>query len=518
MKMASSALLGVTVLLGAGGLGAQTATPTPPTPGAPGGVEVPTLLPTPFPEAEPSEAVDLAGFRGGFFIRDARDQFHLYPRGLFQVDFNSSFGPGVTQAKDPELRPHVAMGRARLGLGGDAFRRLSFLTLVDFSGQAASGTVDAGARTVEPANATRSTAPVRESTGMAALADVWINYRACECFNFMVGHFDVPFSMENRTPQEAIPWMNRNIAIRGFAVPSAQDTGAMIWGEVGPKVFGYEIGVFGGDGQNRPSVDALADWIGRIYWRPFAVGGSNSVAKSAQVGVSARHGERDPAAVGYDVAPIATGQGFALWRPLYTDSRGRLIHVIPSGAQNAIGGEVSGHGNRIGFQGEAYYVVNNTREAADGFQLKNTERFGQMAGASWYAQLSAWPLGDAFVAPEPGVERPRRLEGRGAAQLRHGVEVMAMAAGVHANYKGGTRLGSTSPSSNILVVQLGLGVQYWHSAHLRVGLNYVAYVAPGSGSTTNQVVVPGNLLNGSAATASGGHVLHELGLRLSVSL
>src|SRR5262249_3432497 len=153
--------------------------------------------------------------------------------------------------------------------------------------------------------------------------------------------------------------------------------------------------------QNRPSVDARVDFMGRIFVRPFAGVGSSDLARFTQIGVSARHGDRDPSHVGYDYAPMITAQGFVLWKPTYTDSLGRQVHIIPSGAQNTIGGELRIQVSRFALQGEAYYVINNTREAVDGYQLTNTERLGRMKGVAWYAQASVWPVGDAFLGPEP---------------------------------------------------------------------------------------------------------------------
>ena len=89
-------------------------------------------------------------------------------------------------------------------------------------------------------------------------------------------------------------------------------------------------------------------------------------------------------------------------------SLGRQIHIIPSGAQNAIGGELRVPVSIFDIRGEAYYVANRTREAVEGYQLTNTERLGRVRGTGWYAQVSAWPFGDAFVTGDPGLVRPTR--------------------------------------------------------------------------------------------------------------
>jgi hypothetical protein len=375
---------------------------------------------------------------------------------------------------------------------------------------------------VAPAASTARYAPVESVTSVAGLSDVWINFTTAPFLNLMVGQMTVPFSLENRTADEYVPFMERNVAIRGFAIPFRKDLGGMLWGQIGGNTFTYQLGVFGGDGQNRPSVDNKADFIGSLYARPFASLGDSSLARSFQIGVSARHGDRDPASVGYDYPAISTGQGFLLWTPTYTDHFGRLTHVIPSGAQNTIGGELRAQSGVFALQGEAYYVNNNTREATDGYQLATTERLGRMRGVSWYAMLSVWPVGDAFMLPDPGMIRLRTLDlsNRASDRPRRGIEVHALVGGINANYQGATRQGvedAKAPTSNITIYQYGVGVSYWHTRHVRLMVNYNGYHTPGSGTKDNAALVPDNLIKDDSGKANTGHILHEVGARLQLS-
>jgi hypothetical protein len=294
-----------------------------------------------------------------------------------------------------------------------------------------------------------------------------------------------------------------------------------IWGELGERMSNYELGVFGGGGQNEPSLDGHVDGIGRIFIRPLVGQGLGEFGKEAQIGASGRYGSRDPHYVASDYPAIRTGQGFALWSPLYVDSRGALVHVIPSGQQEAIGGELRLRAGRFALQSEAYFMDNLTREALDGTQVTNTERQGRMKGVGWYAQLSAWPFGHPFLYGQPGLYRPVTKDlARPESRPRRGLEVLAILAGINANYSGATRNGSTpdpnTPNADITIYQVGVGIQYWHSKHVRLGLNYMFYDTPNSAPTgtsgeKNQAVVPDNLQGG------GGHVLHELGARFQVS-
>jgi hypothetical protein len=220
---------------------------------------------------------------------------------------------------------------------------------------------------------------------------------------------------------------------------------------------------------------------------------------------------------------LTTGQGFVLWKPTYTDSQARLVHVIPSGAQNWIGGELRLQAGRFALQGEGYYFVNDTREAIDGYQLTNTERYGRLAGAGWAVQLSAWPYGDAVLTPEPGMYRPWQMDlsERPKKRMPHGLEVIALASGVNASYKGATRNGSTpdqnTPMSDITVYQLSLGANYWHTKHARFGVYYSMYLTPDSSTPNNEASVPANLTKLSDGSVNSAHVFHEMSARLAVT-
>jgi hypothetical protein len=505
MRIAISALVGMAVVLPAASASAEAgavATPAPP-------AAVPAAAP---PEGElAAERIDLVGWHDAFFLRDAHDVFRFYPHLLVEADFYSSFGPGVSRVPPSDtatdLKPRLSLRRAQIGFDAELLRRWSVTAIMELGGQAVASTA-AGVQTV-------ASAP--------APADVFIGYSACACFNVQLGQLDVPFSMANRTPDDVYPLLERPVAIRNFVVASQRDVGGIIWGELGPRVFAYELGVFGGSGQNRPALDASPDVLGRVFVRPFAGGGTSDLEKHTQIGVSARHGDRDPRSIAYDSPAITTGQGFALWEPRYTDSLGRLVHVIPAGAQDQIGGELRLQVGRFALQTEAYYVVDDTREALDGAELTSTARSGRMLGTGWYAELSAWPLGDAFLTPEPGIDRPRHLDlaSRMPARMPYGIEMLTFVSGINASYRGATRLDSKpdpkTPMGDLTVYQIGLVANYWHTKHVRFGINYAAYVTPASGTASNEAVVPSNLTDQPNGVPNPGHVLHELSARLAAT-
>ncbi|WP_438006083.1 porin [Sorangium sp. So ce321] len=537
--------------------GAAGAVPTPPPPAAPEQVQAPVApLPPPpppgaaaatapppppaqvfAPTAETAVATEqqpLAGWHGGFFLRDANDTFRLYPKGRLNVDFYSSFGGGVSDVTAGDnggaLKPRLFIRRARLELAGEFLKKWSFDLDVDFGGQ---GLANTNGRTQNsasnvgqaPSAETARFAAISSATSSAVLADAWINYSVMPALNFMFGQYTTFFSLDNQTSDNSTTFLERNIAIRSFAYPEGKDIGLTIWGDVADRTVVYGVGVVSGDGQNRPGVDAPPDFVARVFARPFA-GDKKALLNKAQIGISAHHGERDQDYVSYDYAPIRTGQGYTLWGGGYRDSLGRQIHVIPSGAQNAIGGELRLPIKMVELRAEAYYVANNTREAVEGYQLTNTERLGKVSGLAWYVQLSAWPFGDTYVSGDPGfAPRPTKIDlSKPLDKLKSGLEVAALLSNISATYDGASR--STAyydektpgaeggPGTDLDVLQIGLAANYWHTKNVRLGVNYNAYLTPGSGSDENLLRVPGNTLQDPDLDA---HALHELSARLSVS-
>jgi len=161
------------------------------------------------PLAVDDERNDLVGWHDGFFLRDRRDLFRLYPYLLTEVDFFSSFGPGVDpdtrkftpQAPDVAqgLKPRLFVHRVRAGFDVELFHRWSATAQIEFGGQPVANT-SGGAET---SAASPGTSPTSTSGRYAAVqsvastphpADVYINYSACRCFNLALGQHLVSFS------------------------------------------------------------------------------------------------------------------------------------------------------------------------------------------------------------------------------------------------------------------------------------------------------------------------------------
>ncbi|MFO0586795.1 MAG: porin [Polyangiaceae bacterium] len=513
------------------------APPTPPVPGlAP---PPPTPAPTPvFALADASQQTlkepPLAGWNGAFFLRDPSDYFRFYPRGRLMVDFNSFPGEPTGLAKNGgvNLQPRLFARNLRLELAGQFLQNWTFLLSAEFGGQVISN-VDgknqqsAAAPGTDPTSATARYAQIETVSPNAQLSDAYVNYSVCKCLNFMVGQHDIAFSMENQTQDNVSTFMARSLGLRSFAVPYKKEIGLTVWGEVLDSRLAYGLEVLAGDGTNRPQVDSMVDFSGRIFTRPLF--GDGGPLDKLQIGVSGRIGQRDPKFVGYDVVPITTGQGYTLWQSSYTDSQSRVTHILPSGTQAVIGGELRVPFSVFDVRAEAYYVANNTREAINGYQLQSnaegkpyTERNGQMSGLGWYVQASVWPLGDAFVTGDPGFFRPTTVNlHKEPDKLKRGLEIALRVSGLNADYESNSRGGGADPKSTtkengskIEVYEYNVGLNYWYTKYVRATINYTLYQTPGSGSAAlNRAVIPQNL--GSTGDPKA-HTMQELGARVGV--
>ncbi len=469
--------------------------------------------------------IPMAGYADtGFYLHDSKDFFRLYPRGRMYLDFGTTAGPSVPEIAGSDggsaLGSKFSVRRLRLELAGDLFQaRVSFLASVDLGGQSitnVNGKAQNYASKVgeAPTATTARFSAIETAAPTASLADVWVNVKVVPQLQFMIGQYQTPFSLENRIAEGNYQFMERNFAMRSFVIQSQKESGITAWGVIDGGTFNYEVMVSGGDGSNRPNVDSRVDFFGRVFARPFA---HSSDFEYIQVGASAHHGDRDPKSVGYDLTQITTNQGFVLWDPTYKDSLGRTMHILPSGAQDAIGGELRVPIGRFDLRGEAYYVRNQTREAVDGYQLTSIERTGTMRGVGWYATISAWPFGDSYVMNDNGISRPRVLDLTNTKpKVKRGLETLVTVSGVNAHYDGASRAGvrdPKTPDGDITIYNVGVGANYWVTRHFRASFNYMRYDTPGSGSKDNLAVVPGNA-SSNPSVAAGSHVIHELGGRI----
>ena len=488
---------------------------------------------------DPSLAKDgspLAGHRDGlFYLRDANDDYRLYLQGRAHLDFYGFFGPGVS---DTALKPTLFVRRVRPEISGEFFHRWWFMIAGDFGATAidnprGTNETSAAAPAVSPTASSGRYASAQTTRISAAATDVFLNFRASKWLNVQAGQFDAPFTLENRTSEKwGTPFMERSLTVRDVAVPTQKQIGVMLWGEAF-KVVNYSIGLFDGEGQNRPNVDGKGDLFGRVYVTPLA--SRKDALKNLEFGVSARQGSRDKDYVNYDVPALTTQGQYAFWSPTYTSSAG-LTHIIYAGTQQGVAAEARIPFGLVDLTAEAAYVDKGTREAADATQASPSLRYGSLRGYSYYVELGYWPIGNRDINGTPGVQNMPHIDFDKPDQARPGsaLQVLAKWEQVRLNYASARRSGSPDPKNadgDIRVDAFSLGANYWLTKHLRLSVNYIANVFPDSApltaspaggpvqSAAQRAQAPGNTLPSGVNddARSHAHVLHEALARFAVA-
>ncbi len=511
----------------AGGEGvAPGATAVWPPPVTPESAAVPVAAAPPAPGAGPALAGDghpLAGYQNGhFYLRDATDNFRLYPSAMLLLDGQGWAGPGVSDLPGSELSPRLVVRAARLGLGGEVLEPISWQLTLSADGQslvngAGTNELSAAPPGQTPDSGSAHYAPAQTAGNSTRILDAWVNLRQSGALNLMLGQYRTPFTMANLTPLSAQPFHERPLSTRVFGNPGARDIGATVWGDVQVAHLSYWVGAYGGDGINRPGVDRRANVMARVTWSPLA--GHVELLEDARIGVSARFGRRQGDRVNYDYPSMYTQQGFVFWKPVYTDSLGRSVHVIPADSQGALAFELWVPVKRFDLQSELVLLKNDTREAVAGYQSTNTERIGDIHGAAGYVQLGYTIFGKPHLMGAPGRGiHPRTLDfAKQQSELpAQSLEVLLRMEALGATYDGASRGGQAAAGGgldgDIKIGSLGLGVNYWATRHVRMSANWIAYQMQDSAQgSTNRAVAPGNLVGRTDA-----HTLQELGVRVGV--
>gem|GEM_PF-401911 len=505
----------------------------------------------------------LAGFHNGlFYMRDPDDNFHLFIQGRMQLDFYGYAGPGVG---DTNLKPTLFVRRIRPEVTGDVLGHFLFMIAGDFGATGldnpkGTNQVSASSPGAAPSASTARFAAADATKFSAAATDAFINYRNTSVFNVQVGQFDAPFMLENRTSDKYIPFMERSLAVRAVGIPTNKEIGGMFWGETPNRLWYYSIGLFNGDGQNRPNVDSRGDLYARTFVHPLTNNPNvKGALKDAQIGASFHYGSRDPKWVTYDYPAMTTQGNYTFWNPSYSGANGNT-HVLPSGNQLGIAGELRVPFDRFDLTGEVVWINNHTREAIEGYQATNSERFGAIKGVSYYAQIGYWPFGKRDVnGGLPGYENPaqvnwaktcgtwnRRCSDKPNSNSSNwsrpdpvvpdtALQLLVKWEQVALKYDSASRGGTPDAKNidgNIKVNALSFGVNYWFTKHVRLSLNYVLDMFPDSAPTkasaagapvqtsSNRAVAPGNTLATGVndGARDNAHTLHEFLARFAIAL
>mgnify|MGYP002137242779 CR=1 FL=1 len=485
----------------------------PPTTAAAASPSAGNPLASPAPSAAPhddagferDQDAPLAGYTNGApFIRSRDSNFVFFPNGRVNVDGfffpnrsdNLPAGTSADGSGDQRPRDTIFIRRARAELNGTLLKRIDYL----FSGEFA--TIPLGAQS-------------------ATVSDAFINLNFTPWANVMVGQFDAPFTMENRTIDKFLDFMERSITVRAFGFPANKDLGVMVHGLAPSRIFHYEVGIFNGDGINVRNPDNHFDLMGRAYVAPLAVlGQSHGMHWPGEIwiGGSLWWGRR--VEVSYDTPSLTTQAGVDLLPAQFggsatTNACGTGCRLVPNGELLKWAIEVNVPIGPLGFRFE---LVHDDHEGlgvyrpTDGSAAERLLPLGRVlagninrTGTSFYLQAWYWILGSSDMLPTPGRETPQRWHG-----YRKGKEQFPLGLYVTARYERLTLRQEEADASSTLqddqrlglgtltVDSFGVAANLWWSRHFRFSVNYLLNYLDGDmplaqGSVRIPVPASGNL-------------------------
>jgi hypothetical protein len=445
---------------------------------------------------EPPAMLPLAGYaNGSFFLRDPHDWFVLFPKGRLQVDWYNFLNRGDVPAgvvpnssADPRPKDTLFVRRARIELQGTFIGHFDFHIAGEFT-----------------------TTPATGSLG--ALADAYLIADYLSFLKIQAGQFDAPFSLENRTADKYIDFIERGPSVRYLAVPANKELGAMAWGWLPKQIAYYSIGIFNGDLQNFKNQDNWGTVMGRAFVAPVAwlpAAEKNKWMRDIEVGASFwwQHEGNLGGAIGgasgatqNDLTGMSTTGGFGFFSSNYnvaTDSAGNNIraHLVPSGGTTKWAVEARVPIWKLGLQGElihvsedllSYYDSVNVPNAMTGkwsggsFARSSPKSGGNLSGYGGYIEAFAWILGDVNFLETPGIEpMPHIKKFAPAKEPLWGLRVLARYEQLSFSVSGlpgivdptsGTTTGDAAGGFYRLH-QLGLGLDAWGTKHVRLTVNY----------------------------------------------
>lgn len=442
------------------------------------------------------------------FVRDSRDVIRLYPHAELALQAQGFFGSRVTVVPSDQagvdLGPRFFVRHSRFELGGELGKRIAFSAAIELRANPAIDGARADGRDTE-----------------VALDDAWGYVDAGRGLGMMVGFFQAPFSLENRSRVRDLAFLERSVAVRGFAAPAPKVLGVAITGRTYTCIgrLSWTLGAFGAEALTPGKPDRGFDGIGQLGLEPLATHLEQGDLRSMYFGLSARGGSRNPRDASTEAPAVTTRQGYALWRPVRTSAGGETATVLQAGSQWALGLTARIPTRYVTLRAEGFLARKDTREVSSAA----AERGGTLQGFSGYAELSMWPLMAFGVLDTEQIElgaypEPEHLELALTVphQDRYGVELAVMVGGISARYEPASRSGVEDPalpSGDLRVVELGAALNYWHTERFKLAASYNLYITPGSGSRENLAAVPGNLGGEDKAARH----LHEVSARMTLS-
>lgn len=426
------------------------------------------------PQFERDEDAPLAGYTNGApFLRSRDSNFVLFPNGRLNVD--GYFFPNRGEPRDnttvdgtTDQRPRstIFVRRARAELNGTILKRFDYMIAGEFA-----------------------SIPILFQS--AAVTDAWVNANIHPWLNITVGQFDAPFTMENRTVDKYIDFMERSLTVRGFGIPSNKEIGIMLSGLAPSRFLRYELGVFNGDGLNVRNPDNHFDFMARGYFAPLALlpraGGSRWLSE-IWIGGSMWYGKRVD--VPYDAWPVGTQGGVSILPPVF-NTNNTSYRFVPNGDLLKWAMEVNVPIGPLGFRFE---LVRNAYEGVGIYRppIIDSEKSLPLSrvlagnvtrsGTSFYLQAWYWILGGPGILPTPGQELPPRWQGyrKDSERFPIGLYLSAryerMVMHQEENLDGtGPRLDDNQKLAlgTLTFDSFGLAANLWWSRHVRFSANYL---------------------------------------------
>jgi hypothetical protein len=464
--------------------------------------QVPSPPPVPPPPPEP-----IAGYsNGGFFLKDPKDWFVLFPKGRLQIDWYNFLNRGDLPAgvannssKDTRPKDTLFVRRARVEVQGTFIGHFDFAIGGEFASTPATG-------------------------AYGTLTDCFVIVDYLPYLKLQAGQFDTPFTLENRTSDKFFDFMERSIAVRAFGVPFNKDNGAMLWGWLPKRVAYYSVGVFNGDGQTFKNQDNNPAIIGRAFVAPVAwmkaadthlwlrdiwFGGSFWWQRNTNLGGSAAPSS---GAAQNDVPSMTTQGGVTFFNASYNNGTDMNMNTIRS--------HLAGDGDTVKWalelnvpikwaglrweyvdQSVSLAQYNDTVNASAAALKRSAPIPGaKLEGYSTYIELYGWILGDVNFLETPGLEAPPRVKKFSwAKEPKWGLMLAAKYEFTNFSVSGlpagpvdpMTGMPTRDPAQGTYQVHtFELGLNAWGTKHVRLTCNYLFNYADGDAKniTTNTLL------------------------------
>jgi hypothetical protein len=453
--------------------------PPPAAPPTPPAEAPPPPAPVAPPPAPPAAEEPLAGVSNQtMFLRSPDNLFIFVPNGRLQTDgyFYGSENSGLPKNT-------FLLKRARLELAGWIDNIVYFQIGADFATGAPVAATSPGANgAANTTNASIGQTNLNTTDDFVAIAP----FEDLAILQF--GQYDAPFTLENRTSDKYIDFLERSFTVRAFGIPSNKEQGFMLHGTNPERNWYYSAAVLNGDGQNFKNVDNNFDVMARAWLAPLSFMGPSPM-HDITVGGSYWTGNRT---YGEPLANQTTAGGYTVLSTsmpkLGMDAQG----INQQGRLHAWALELNAPiMHKFGLRWE--YVNKNQPLSAIDTTMSTTGNEVITAGMhlkgwSTYIELWGWALGDDRIIGEPGMQMPTRYKKFGVKPPVHGLMIVGrlelmdekLSADDPAGLLSGLKIGGLGETK---LTSYTLGFNYWISRRFRTSFNWTLNHI--SGDTSN---------------------------------